>query len=168
MVRLTIGSRQVDAKTVSLLRQILTEPRILTLAVQPAGELVLGVLPFLAESDLRSLVVHASRLAKHSRGLLAGAPFSAAIHEPDHADADPLALPRLLVAGTVAAVADAERRRLKSAWVTRFPSAVMTLSLGDFDFHRLRIDSGRLIAGFAQAYSIGPRQLAEAAALRSS
>lgn len=157
----------MDPKTVSLLRRLVTEPRILTLAVQPAGELVLGVLPYLAESDLKSLVVHASRLAKHSRGLLAGAAFSAAIHEPDHADADPLALPRLLISGTVAAIGDGERRRLESLWVTRFPSAVMTLSLGDFDFHRLRIDSGRLIAGFAQAYSIGPRQLAEAAALRA-
>jgi heme iron utilization protein len=158
----------VDPKTVSMLRRLVTESRILTLAVQPAGELVLGVLPFLAESDLQTLVVHASRLAKHSRGLFAGAPFSAAMHEPDHPDADPLALPRLLFSGAVEAVADAERRRLESAWIERFPSAVMTLSLGDFAFHRLRIASGRLIAGFAQAYSIGPRQLELAAAQRDA
>jgi hypothetical protein len=156
----------VDPKTLSLLRRLVTESRILTLAVQPAGEVVLGVLPFVAEADLQSLLVHASRLAKHSRGLVAGAPFSAAIHEPDHTDADPLALPRLLVNGAVEAVGENEQRRLESLWVERFPSAVMTLSLGDFAFHRLRLVSGRLIAGFAQAYSVGPRQLELAAASR--
>jgi hypothetical protein len=156
----------VDPKTLFLLRRLVTESRILTLAVQPAGEIVLGVLPFLAEADLQSLIVHASRLAKHSRGLVGGAPFSVAIHEPDHADADPLALARLLVAGSVEAVADGEQRRLESLWVQRFPSAVMTISLGDFAFHRLRIESGRLIAGFAQAYSVGPRQLELAATQR--
>ena len=44
----------------------------------------------------------------------------------------------------------------------------MTLSLGDFVFHRLRVASGRLIAGFAQAYAIGPRQLELAAAQRNA
>lgn len=158
----------MDPRTLSLLRRLVTESRILTLAVQPADEMVLGVLPFLAEADLQSLIVHASRLAKHSRGLVAGAPFSAAIHEPDHADADPLALPRLLVHGTVERVAENELRRLESLWIERFPSAVMTLSLGDFAFHRLRLANGRLIAGFAQAYSVGPRQLELAAAQRDS
>jgi hypothetical protein len=161
--RAGIGSAEVDPKAISLLRRLLTESRLLTLAVQPSGELVLGVLPFLAEADLASLLVHASRLAKHSRGLSSGAPFSAAIQEPDRPDADPLALPRLLVQGSVEAVAENEQRRIESAWVARFPSAVMTLSLGDFAFHRLRIASGRLIAGFAQAYAIGPRQLEIAA-----
>lgn len=157
----------MDPKAVSLLRRIMLEPRILTLAVQVEGELVVGVLPFLADSDLRSLVVHTSRLARHSRGLVPGAPFSAAIHEPDRPDADPLALPRLLISGTVAAVVDGERRRLETSWVARFPSAVMTLGLGDFDFRRLRIGSGRLIAGFAQAFTVGESQLAEATALRA-
>lgn len=166
--RAGIGSSQVDLRTLSSLRRLLTEARILTLAVQPANEVVLGVLPFLAEADLQSLIVHASRLAKHSRGLVVGAPFSVAIHEADHADADPLALPRLLAQGAVEGVAESEQRRLESLWVERFPSAVMTLSLGDFAFHRLRLANGRLIAGFAQAYSVGPRQLELAAAQRES
>jgi len=166
--RAGIGFREVDPKALALLRRLMTESRLLTLAVVPAGEVVLGVLPFLAEADLRFLLVHASRLAKHSRGLISGAPFSAAIHEPDRPDADPLALPRLLVNGTVEAVAEGEQRRIQSAWVERFPSAVMTLSLGDFAFHRLRVAGGRLIAGFAQAYSIGSRQLELAATRRES
>lgn len=166
--RAAIGFLAVDPKVLTRLRRLLHETRILTLAVVRDGELVVGVMPFLAESDLRSLVIHTSRLAKHARGLTPTAPFSAAIHEPDRDDLDPLALHRLLVSGTVASVGEAERRRLEAAWVERFPSAVMTLGLGDFDFHRLRIETARLITGFAQAYTVGERHLAAAAALRSA
>ena len=156
----------MNLEHLALLRRILTVPRLLTVAVPVAEEIVVGVVPFLSDVDLLAVVVHTSRLAKHSKGLRAGARFSAAVHEPDRAEMDPLALPRLLFDGTVEAVAPAEQRRLESAWVERFPSAVMTISLGDFDFHRLRFAKGRLISGFAQAFSIGPRQLGEAAALR--
>lgn len=151
----------------ALLRRILTAPRVLTVAVPVEDEIVVGVMPFLADPDLLAVVVHTSRLAKHSRGLRAGARYSAAVHEPDGPDVDPLALPRLLFSGTIEPIAAAEHRRLETSWVERFPSAVMTISLGDFDFHRLRLARGRLISGFAQAFSIGPRQLGEAAALRS-
>lgn len=157
----------MEPKVLARLRRLLLETRLLTLAVARDGELVVGVMPFLAENDLRSLVIHTSRLAKHARGLTAGAPYSAALHEPDRDDRDPLAVQRLLFSGTVAAVVDSERRRLEAVWVERFPSAVMTLGLGDFDFHRLRIETARLISGFAQAYTIGERQLAAAAALRN-
>jgi hypothetical protein len=156
----------VSPEHLALLRRLLTGPRVLTVAVPVGDEIVLGVVPFLPDADLLAAVVHTSRLARHARGLRVGARFSAAVHEPDRPESDPLALPRLLLAGTVEAVAPAEQRRLESAWVARYPSGVMTISLGDFDFHRLRFAGGRLISGFAQAFSIGPRQLAEAAAMR--
>lgn len=155
----------MDDSSLALLRHLLIDVRVLTLAIDVKGDRVVGVLPFLADPDLRSLLVHTSRLAKHTRGLTAGASFSAALHEADHADADPLALPRLLFAGTVELTSDAESRRIESLWTDRFPSAVMTIGLGDFEFRRLRITNGRLVAGFAQAFAIGPRQLDLAAAL---
>jgi len=153
----------MDARATELLRRLLTETRILTLVVEVDGERTVGVLPFLACADLRSLIVHTSRLAKHTRGLTDGALFSAAIHEPDRPEADPLALPRLLFNGRAEAVASDEARRVEAAWVDRFPSAIMTIGLGDFEFRRLRIEGGRMIAGFAQAFAIGTSQLDAAA-----
>jgi hypothetical protein len=165
---LAVGFPTMRPESLRELHRLLTEVRVLTLALPVEDEIVLGVLPFLADADLGAVIVHASRLAKHSKGLRAGATFSAAVHLPDGPETDPLALPRLLTAGSVEAIAEVEGRRLESAWVARFPSAVMTLGLGDFAFHRLRLERGRLITGFAQAYAVGPRQLAEAAALRSA
>ena len=58
-----------------------------------------------------------------------------------------------------------ERAAIAADWVAAFPSAEMTVGLGDFLFHRLRLQSGRLISGFARATALEPRHFAAAAAL---
>lgn len=155
----------MDQSALEALRRLLVDCRVLSLSVQVGDEPTIGLLPFLAASDLRSLVVHVSRLARHTKGLVGGAPFSALLHEPDHAGADPMALPRLTVRGTVELLEPGEHDRVRSAWAERFTSAVLTLELGDFEFRRLRIEGGRLIRGFAQASGVRPETLAAAAAL---
>ena len=80
----------MESSDLQLLRRLLTEEKILTLAVVVDGVPVAGVLPFRAEPGLSSLLVHTSALARHSRGLVPGAPFSAAIHLPLAPGVDPL------------------------------------------------------------------------------
>jgi hypothetical protein len=155
----------MEPTELKLLRRLLTEERILTLAVVVDGAPVAGVLPFRAEADLASLLVHTSGLARHSRGLAHGAPFSAAIHLPLAAGVDALQSQRVVLEGEVEAVAEAELETISAAWVESFPSAAMTVGLGDFIFHRLRLTGGRLISGFARASGLSPRTFAEAAAL---
>jgi|CXWL01.1.fsa_nt_gi hypothetical protein len=157
----------MEADQLALLRRLLTGTRVLSLALVVDGEPVIGVLPFLASANLETLVVHGSRLARHSRGLAAGAAFSAALHEPDSPELDPLRLPRVLLDGRVEAVAndDLALAELRDSWVARFPSAAMTIDLGDFAFHRLRPTTGRLVAGFGAAFGLGPHVLRQAAGL---
>jgi len=158
----------MDPSALEALRRLLIDSRVLALSVRVGDEPTIGLLPFLAASDLQSLLVHVSRLARHTKGLVDGASFTALIHEPDHAGADPMALPRLTVRGTVELVEAEERERVHSCWAERFTSAVLTLELGDFEFRRLRIEGGRLIRGFAQASGVRPETLAAAAALDAS
>lgn len=155
----------METPELELLASLLSDERVVSLGVLVEGSPLVGVLPFLAAPDLGSVIVHATRLARHSRGLVAGAPCSGAIHRPDRAAEDPLRLPRLLFEGRVEEVGEEEAAALSSLWVARFPSAAMTVQLGDFAFHRLRIESGRLVAGFGRAFGVGPAVLAEAAAL---
>ena len=155
----------MDRPVLELLRTLLTEEQLLTLAVVVDGEPVAGVLPFLADSGLQSLVVHTSSLARHSRGLTLGARYAAAIVRPLRRDEDPLQPCRLLLEGVVEAPAAEERADLAVRWVDRFASAAMTVDLGDFVFRRLRITGGRLVSGFARAHGLSSRLLAEAAAL---
>jgi hypothetical protein len=157
----------VDPVALALLRSLLTERRLLSIAVVADGEPIAGVLPFLAAPDLQSLAVHVSRLGRHARGLTAGAPFSAAIHEPDSDGRDPLQVARLVVSGRVERLAGAAEEIVRREWMERFPMAALTLQLGDFEFHRLRIETGRMIVGFARAFGVGPRILADAAAFQA-
>lgn len=155
----------MESTDLKLLRDLLTGEKLLTLAVVVDDVPVAGVLPFRAETGLQSLLVHTSTLARHSRGLAPGAPFSAAIHLPLAPGVDALQSQRLVVEGAVEAVPPEEEGRIAAAWVEAFPSAAMTVGLGDFRFHRLRLQSGRLISGFARATGLLPGDFAAVAAL---
>jgi putative heme iron utilization protein len=144
-----------------LLRRLLVEQPVLAIAVVVDGEPVAGLLPFLSTPDRGALVVHASRLARHSAGLADGARWSAVIHSAAGPGDDPLQVPRVTLHGRALSVDNAgpERARLEQAWLARFPSASLTVGLGDFAFHRLEIEGGRLVAGFARALNLSRETL---------
>ena len=149
-----------------LLRTLLTRERMLSLGVLVDGKPVVGVLPFVVLPDSSSLLIHASRLARHGEGLFSGAAFGAAVQAPDHPDQDPLRLPRFTFEGRVEGLSEDETRAARVVWLGRFQSAAMTVELGDFAFWWLRIVRGRLIVGFGRALNIGTSQLQEALAPR--
>jgi hypothetical protein len=140
----------------ALLRSLLVEPRLLALGVVAEGEPVVGLLPFAPAEDLTVLFVQASGQARHTRGLTAGAPFSAVIHRPDQPEADPLQIPRVSLQGVVDPL-DRDRPEMGPAmktFVGRFPAAAMTLALPDFSLYRLEIGGGRLVGGFGSALDL--------------
>ena len=138
-----------------LLKELLRRQTVLSLAVMVDGEPVIGLLPFACSPDFSALIVHASGLARHTRGLRDGAPFDALVHASESPDLDPLQIPRATFQGHVKALPD-EGPALdaaRKAYRDRLPSAEITLTLGDFHFFRLEIERGRMVAGFAQAAS---------------
>lgn len=148
-----------------LLRDLLTGQRVLSLSVLVDGEPHVGLLPYVVQPDLGAALVHASDLARHSRGLQPGAPFAALIHFPDRFDADPLQLPRVSLEGTVTVLDrgtpeyDAGRER----YLSRFPASDVTFTLGDFRLYQLGFERGRLVAGFARARTVTAAILRELA-----
>lgn len=151
-----------------LLRDLLVGQRVLALGVVVEGEPVVGLLPFVVAPDFAALVVHASRLARHSQGLRPGAGFGAVVHTPDAPGADPLQLPRVTLEGRVAspAAGEAGMEAITSVYLAKFPGAAVTVGLGDFAFHRLEIESGRLVAGFGRALNLSRSTLRDLASLR--
>jgi heme oxygenase (biliverdin-IX-beta and delta-forming) len=115
-----------------------------------------GLLPFVATPDLDALVVQAAGLARHSKGLFDAAPYEALIHAADTPGGDPLQVPRLLVRGRVLVLDQAADAYAVDArtYHERFPTAAVTAELPDFRFYRLRLESGRLVTGFARALSL--------------
>jgi hypothetical protein len=148
----------MEAEESSLVKKLLTESRVLSLGVLVDGKPHVGLLPFVSAADYRSALVHASQLARHSRGLQPGSPFSALIHACDEQEYDALQVPRVTISGTVQLVAqaDADFEALRQAYIDRFPSAEQTFLLGDFNLYRLHFEWGRLVSGFARAITLSP------------
>jgi putative heme iron utilization protein len=144
-----------------LLRSLLTQQPVLSLAVVADGRPVIGLLPFALSADGRALIVHASRLARHTAGLADGAPFDALVHEPVTDGVDPLQVRRVTLRGEVHAFVehDAARAADRAAYLARFPEAEPITALGDFAFFRLEITGGRLVSGFGGAVNLTARTL---------
>ncbi len=149
-----------------LLRDLLTGQRMLSLGVLIDGKPYVGLLPFVTRPDFQALVIHASNLARHTRGLASGGHFGVMIHATDRADADPLQLPRLSLQGSVRRIPRDEADWLASrdVYLEKYPSSRSVFQLGDFHLYELAIESGRLIAGFGSIHTLNRRTLAEAAA----
>lgn len=148
-----------------LLRRILTTCRVLSLAVTVDGAPYAGLLPFAVRGDFGALYVHASGLARHTRGLGEGRAFGVVIHLPDHADADPLQLPRVLLQGAVRLLHEGTPAydEGRARYLAKFPASEPVFGLGDFDLYALEPTQGRLVTGFAGAVNLGPRTLASLA-----
>ena len=153
------------AEHLKLLSSLLRERRVLTLGVVVAGEPVLGLLPFALSADGSTFLVHASRLARHSRGLAAGGMAAVLLHHPDEPGVDPLQVPRLTLEVEVRALekgsqAFAEGR---ASYLSRFPEAEVTFTLADFELYALKARAGRLVAGFGRVETVSLADLANAA-----
>jgi putative heme iron utilization protein len=135
---------------------LLLGQRLLALGVVAEGVPIVGLLPYAVAEDRSALVVQSSSLARHSRGLGAGAAWSGVIHEPDSAETDPLQVGRLLLEGVVDPLRGdrPEFEAAARALLGRFPRAATTLQLPDFTLYRLEIRSGRMVLGFGRALNL--------------
>ena len=147
-----------------ILKRLLNETRVLSLGVLVDGQPHVGLLPFTVEEGYVSALVHASQLARHSRGLLPGSAFSVLIHNDD-LEVDPIRVPRVTISGTVQHVAqsDSDYEASRQVYMNRFPSSEQTFFLGDFNLYRLHFEWGRLVSGFARATTLSPELFSELA-----
>jgi putative heme iron utilization protein len=153
----------MEREELSLVRRLLTENRVLSLGVLVDGKPHVGLLPFVVTADFQSALIHASQLARHSRGLQPGSPFSALIHACEEQETDALQVPRVTISGTVQLVAqaDADFEASRHTYIDRFQSSAQTFHLGDFNLYKLHFEWGRLVSGFARAITLSPDSFRE-------
>jgi len=151
--------------TVRGLRTLLDEQRVASLAVIAEGLPYAGLLPFAVLPGYAGVLVHASRLARHSQGLTEGRRVSVLVHEQYAAGKDPLQLRRATFECVVQPL-----ERASPAWeegrdryLERFPDSLVTFSLGDFTLHRLEFARGLYVAGFGKAIELRPGDIARLA-----
>lgn len=147
------------------LGELLLGQRLIALGVVVEGVPAVGLLPYAVADDRRGLYVQASSLARHTRGLVAGAPWSGLVHEPDTPETDPLRVPRLQLDGVVEPLTGQhpEFQAAARGFVRRFPQAAATLQLGDFGLYRLELHGGRMVLGFGRALNLSREHFLEIA-----
>ena len=154
----------MDDRDLLVLKSLLTESRIASLAVSVDGSPFASLVPFALTANGDASLIHASGLAQHSRGLTHGAPYSLLIHEADvQADTNPAQLARVTLSGSVRPLArDSEEYQAAKDWyLAKFPKSTITFQLGDFVLYALEIETVRFVAGFGKAFDIDLVDLAD-------
>ena len=151
--------------TARLIRALLDGERVLSLAVLVDGHPFAGLLPFIPLPGYGGVMIHASRLSRHTAGLGAGARAAVLFHEQDGPEKDPLQIKRMSFECDVHPL-----ERDSEAWAAgreryleRFPGSRITFRLRDFNLYRLEFRQGLLVAGFGRAMDISPRDIAKLA-----
>jgi len=150
----------MEPTTETMLEALLASP-IAALGTLHEGAPFVSMVPVVMAPDGSGVLIHVSRLAQHTRDLVADARMSLLFTAPLTEDQDPLALPRVTLQGAAEAIAadSGEYEQAAEAYLARFPQAELTLGLGDFSFFRLRPASGRLVLGFGRALSLDAAQI---------
>lgn len=112
-----------------------------------------------------SLLLHLSRLAKHTRNLLADGTaspiISLAISESDDGRSDPQTLARITLDGVVEQVAreSAAYASGRDTYLERLPDAAMLFDFEDFSLFRLTPQAARYVEGFGSSHRLTAERL---------
>jgi putative heme iron utilization protein len=111
-----------------------------------------------------AFLIHVSRLAPHTRQLLADPRASLMVMQPDVGAGDPQALPRVTFQAMASVLhADgADYGRAKQVYLARMPQQEHLFSFTDFLLVRLSLSEARYVGGFASALSLNAARVAEA------
>ena len=153
--------------TARLVRALLDGERVLSLAVLVDGAPFAGLLPFVPLPGHSGVLVHASRLSRHTAGLGAGARAAVLLHEQDGPDKDPLQIRRVSFECDVHPLEreGADWLAGRERYLARFPGSRITFRLRDFTLYRLEFRQGLLVAGFGRAMELAQRDVAKLATL---
>ncbi len=97
-----------------------------------------------------------SRLALHTRNLLADARVSLMLDE--RAEGDPLEGSRIMLAGQAEQASGDDAAILRRRYLNAHPSAEVFVNFKDFSFFRIRPTGAHLVAGFGRIVDLQPEQ----------
>jgi putative heme iron utilization protein len=145
------------------LRSILSAQQVAALGTLHEGVPYVSMVPFAMLRD-GSAVIHVSALAAHTRAMLAEPAVSLLVMAPPSAGVLPQALPRVTIQALAASCGPVDPRHAeaRAAYLGRFADSEPMFSFGDFSLFVLAPQSLRLVAGFAQAHTLAPTDLAAA------
>ena len=123
------------------------------------GAPFVSMVPYALAAD--GFILHASKLAAHTRDMLADTRVSLLVAQAEGGGTSALALKRVTVQGQARRVpaASPDHAGLKAVYLERFPDAEPMFGFADFSIFLVRPESARFVAGFGQAHSLGGESL---------
>jgi len=127
-----------------------------------AGAPFVSMVPFAVLPDGSGFVIHVSRLAGHTKDMLAAPRVSLLVMQAEGDGVAAQALARISIQGEASEMAKGSdgERDCRAAYLARFPEAAPLTEFGDFSFFVVRPSQARFVAGFAQAMSLTGETLA--------
>jgi putative heme iron utilization protein len=124
-----------------------------------------SMVAYAAEPDFDGFVLHLSRLAMHTKQLLAAPQSSLLIGERDDDRDDPQTLARITLVGAATPIppGSSSYADARACYLARLPSAGMLFELGDFMLFRFQPAEARYVGGFVRIYTLTPEHLHHAA-----
>jgi putative heme iron utilization protein len=153
-----------EPRLTTALRALLAAQRVAALGtLGEDGAPFVSMVPFAVDPQDRSLVIHISGLAAHTRNLQHNPGASLMVCQAEVAGEPVHALPRVTLGVEAAdATEGADAQACRTAYLARFPEAEPMTALGDFRFVRLRPLGARQVAGFGAARSVDAAELLQA------
>ena len=156
----------LDTPSITILRSLLAGNRTAALATLHDGLPFASMVPIAVASTAAGLrlVTHVSRLAAHTRDMLAAPEVCLLLTAPESA-AMPQALPRVSIPAAAEFIPPdhADYAALRAAYLAKHPQAADLFQLGDFSIVAFTPLSARLVAGFGRAHTLEPEALAAVA-----
>ena len=143
-----------------ILREIVRGQSVAALGTLHDGEPFVSMVPYARLAGQPDFIIHVSRLAAHTRDMLASARVSLLIMADASQSAQSRA--RVTVQGDARRLetGSAEYAAARAAYLSRFPDAAHFFELADFSLFAIAPVSARVVGGFAQAFSVGAESLA--------
>ncbi len=157
----------MNQQELSTVAGLLRGQRQAGLGTLQGGAPFVSMVAYAAEPDFGGFLLHLSRLAPHTRALLADPHASLLVCEPDDGRADVQTLARVTLIGSAAPLDPAGEAyaSAQALYLARLPAAQMLFSFPDFTLFRFVPSEARYVGGFARTFVMTPKLLTQAAAI---
>jgi heme iron utilization protein len=155
----------MNSEELATIATLIRSQRVAALGTLRENSPFISMVAYAAEPDFSGFLLHLSRLAAHTRQLLAAPQSSLLICEADDRRDDPQTLARITLVGmaTLIPAESAAHAAARAYYLARLPSATPLFDFPDFILFRFLPNEARYVGGFARAYTLTSEHLRQAA-----
>jgi heme iron utilization protein len=152
----------MNADQAQMLRNLVRGQTIASLGTLHDGDPFVSMVPYAQHAGGTDFFIHVSRLATHTRDMLASPRVSLLIISQD-GDL-PQSRARVTVQGDAQPLdrETTEYAAAKASYISRFPQSADIFEFADFTIFRIAPVAVRVVGGFAQAFSLGAESFGRA------